>query len=437
MAADQTVRLIVDMGPSATNIGEAEQKLERLGQAATGASSKMAGFGQSALQAGRVVQDFTQGGIAGILNNIEGLSMALGGGAGLAGVMTIVGVAAFLLKDKIKALTDVFSEGKDKIPETTDRLERLTESLKKNKEATDELRKQESLNFFDMEKYRDLLADTAKKEEELANARAARAVGAYASKADQARAAAFKGAVGEFGGGVKLIEELMTTGGRTQQRAEEMIAEAMKGNRTEIQNILNRTQGFGQFYTSPEEQAQRKAQQDVQKRIQQDTEAKNRQLQQSAEAEARGPAEQERQKKEAERQREKAAREKAADEKAFASEIMGAAAPMETARQRRQRQAERQAGQLMAQGPEIIGQAFGPQAAMAAATAGPADVQAMRAETIRNLEAGQLPYDAVISAFEDVYRRSQQAAARSRTFGAQMMGMQGRFRQDGMSAMDK
>jgi hypothetical protein len=66
------------------------------------AQSRVANFGQAALQSGRVLQDFIQGGIGGILNNIEGLSVALGGGAGLAGVLTIVGTALFVFKPKIE-----------------------------------------------------------------------------------------------------------------------------------------------------------------------------------------------------------------------------------------------------------------------------------------------------------------------------------------------
>lgn len=79
----------------------AARSLEKVDAAAKKAGSGVAGFGQSALNAGRFVQDFTQGGIPGILNNIEGLTAALGLGSGLAGVFTIAGVAAYVFKDQL------------------------------------------------------------------------------------------------------------------------------------------------------------------------------------------------------------------------------------------------------------------------------------------------------------------------------------------------
>lgn len=53
-------------------------------------------MGQSLLQGGRAIQDFAQGGIGGILNNIEGVAAALGLGAGVAGAATVAGVAIAL-----------------------------------------------------------------------------------------------------------------------------------------------------------------------------------------------------------------------------------------------------------------------------------------------------------------------------------------------------
>lgn len=61
--------------------------------------------GMAALQMGRAIQDL-QFGILGVLNNIEGLVMALGGTAGLAGVLTLVGVALSMLLPHIGKLGD-------------------------------------------------------------------------------------------------------------------------------------------------------------------------------------------------------------------------------------------------------------------------------------------------------------------------------------------
>ncbi len=98
------------------------------GNVATVNKNKMAGFGQSALQSGRVIQDFAQGGIPGILNNIEGLTQALGGGPGLAGVLTIAGVAAFVFRPQIDALLK--SLNGETVAQFTSEIQKLETRLK-------------------------------------------------------------------------------------------------------------------------------------------------------------------------------------------------------------------------------------------------------------------------------------------------------------------
>lgn len=56
--------------------------------------------GQAMLTLGRGIQDL-QYGFGGVVNNIEGMTRALGGGAGLAGVMTLVGVGVSLLTNNL------------------------------------------------------------------------------------------------------------------------------------------------------------------------------------------------------------------------------------------------------------------------------------------------------------------------------------------------
>lgn len=89
-------------GEAAKKYGSNAAAAAALAERATAtATNKMAGLGQAGLQAGRVIQDFAQGGVGGIINNIEGLTQAIGGGAGLAGVLTILGTAFFVLKPVI------------------------------------------------------------------------------------------------------------------------------------------------------------------------------------------------------------------------------------------------------------------------------------------------------------------------------------------------
>jgi hypothetical protein len=115
-------------------ISQTSATLKSAEGALKGVTSGMAGFGQSALQTGRVIQDFAQGGLGGVLNNIEGLTMALGLGSGLAGILTIVGVAFLVLKPQIteaaKSLGlfgDSADGAKDKLAQLNDRIKELTE----------------------------------------------------------------------------------------------------------------------------------------------------------------------------------------------------------------------------------------------------------------------------------------------------------------------
>jgi hypothetical protein len=88
----------------ATEADKAANAQERLARSTEASRNKMAGMGQTALQASRGLQDFQAAGLMGCINNIEGLAFALGGGAGLAGILTGVGVAALVAKPYLAKL---------------------------------------------------------------------------------------------------------------------------------------------------------------------------------------------------------------------------------------------------------------------------------------------------------------------------------------------
>ena len=96
----------------------------------------------------------------------------------------------------------------------------------------------------------------------------------------------------------------------------------------------------------------------------------------------------------------------------------------------------RMADRLMAQGPGIVGEAFGPEAAQAASNATPAEVQAMRKETLENLKSGEMPYEAVLNAFREVWQASQRNAKDNARFSGQLRGFSGRAKSSTQSMMD-
>jgi hypothetical protein len=130
--AEHHAKLGRQMDQVAQQTGQATKRLEELSSAAPAAASKVANSGQAMLQGGRAIQDFFQGGIGGILNNIEGVTMALGGGAGLAGALTVVGVAASLAGPAIsKFLASLTGKVPDILQNSLGDLKKQIEELEK------------------------------------------------------------------------------------------------------------------------------------------------------------------------------------------------------------------------------------------------------------------------------------------------------------------
>jgi hypothetical protein len=122
-----------------TNLEQLGAQLIRAEAATQKASSGLKGLGQTGLQTGRIIQDFAQGGVAGILNNIEGFTQAIGGGPGLAGALTALGVAFFILRPHIAAFAEQLGLGATKTE--ADRMKELEENTHRTAEETAKLNK--------------------------------------------------------------------------------------------------------------------------------------------------------------------------------------------------------------------------------------------------------------------------------------------------------
>jgi hypothetical protein len=242
------------------------------------------------LEAGRAVQDFAQGGVAGILNNIERL---VGGSGALAGILTAVGVAAYIAYPFIKEWAEGLGALGDKFAPTKERLDALTDSIKKNKEEIGELEKQQKLSYFELSRYSKLVGETAKMEEEAANAKAARAVKPGSSKAMRERAASVQEAIAEgFGSSDLLIESIMDTdeGKATgQKRVEEIVADALKGFAGATDDLTRKLPKFREEYekVSPETKARNKLAQENFKKEQASQREREKKLSDEEEAEDR------------------------------------------------------------------------------------------------------------------------------------------------------
>lgn len=218
---------------------EVKTSVDNLGESLRKAKSGMAGFGQSALQTGRVVQDFVQGGIGGILNNIEGLSQALGGGPGLAGVLTIVGVAAFIAAPHIQKFLDSLSSDEPKtfaeeMGKIEERIKELTN--KKHKIAVD---------YEDLEKAKDQLEAMKKIEQEIKHLR-------DANTSDESKQkSAVQKVIIESGKEGKVEEGMMRSGaGKEELEKDKSLQESIK-RKKEIDKILEREQQFRMHQATP------------------------------------------------------------------------------------------------------------------------------------------------------------------------------------------
>ena len=200
-----------------------------------------------------------------MINNIEGI---VGGGGLAAGVLTAIGTAALLAAPYVKEWAKSIGFAGEKIPESKDAIERYTDAINRNKEAIKTLKEQESLNYFEMQRYTKLLDETKKLEEELANAGEARAIKDGSSKKDRERAAAVRETISEkFGSGQELIDTIMATDqgkGLGLKRVEEIVADAMRGTGAGAKGLENISPEFKKNYAefSPETKAANKKSQE-------------------------------------------------------------------------------------------------------------------------------------------------------------------------------
>ena len=205
--ADEDISLRLDLADSAAKAKQLDTALEGVEKSATRAAAagdkleqatekvgkSSANSAMAMLQLGRGVQDFQAAGLNGIVNNFEGLALALGLGSGVAGVATLAAVAAQSLMPQIKALIGSLGDG--------DRTAAgMAAALDKIKEAGDKLKAQlAELHAAAEPRLKQMIAenDQLERRVKLEEARAAAAKRADRQEAEeQARAAAMEGAPG-------------------------------------------------------------------------------------------------------------------------------------------------------------------------------------------------------------------------------------------------
>jgi len=178
-------------------------------------SFRKAGFSvknyqQEIRSAGFIVQDFAQGGLGGIINNIDQLLYKF---PMLGAAATIGATAIWAFGPAVKSMVEGLLMGTNKIPEATGHLEKMAERLGKAKEELDKLKDKQSLTNAELAKYNELMAETKGLEEGVQKAREQR--NAYEAQvkaenaAPQGAAEEAKRIVEEAGGAEKVRDSVL------------------------------------------------------------------------------------------------------------------------------------------------------------------------------------------------------------------------------------
>jgi hypothetical protein len=141
-------RTAEDLGKVRKEINETNRAADQYAIKAGGAAGASRNWGLATLEVSRAVED-AQYGMRGMLNNIPGLVMMLGGGGGLAGILSLAAVGGNLLYE---SLGKVKEEAAD-----TEALDKLTAKFKKIAEAGKQLdQERKRMGEFDLAEMMDL-----------------------------------------------------------------------------------------------------------------------------------------------------------------------------------------------------------------------------------------------------------------------------------------
>lgn len=161
----------------ASSILRLRERTEQVEKSLGKMGGSFAKYGQEMRTLGYVTQDFAQGGFGAILNNIDGLLYKF---PMLAGAATIAATAIWAFGPPLKEMVKGIVEGSNKIPEATDKLEKLSEAVKKNSDRLNELKGKQSLTNAELAEFNRLTAESTKLEKEADEERTKRQAAAAA-----------------------------------------------------------------------------------------------------------------------------------------------------------------------------------------------------------------------------------------------------------------
>lgn len=202
-ARDASGRFVGGMKAVKAQVDDTDASIERFLKRSVQVGDGLDSVGKGGKGGGRALLEFSraaedaQYGIAGILNNIPGLVQAMGGSAGLVGVISLGVVGAYQLYRNWDNLTGLLGGG---IPQPALKgPELLAANLKKATEEVEELGKKSSLTWIELQKLQTLQADVVKMKAEQKDNADFQNLMEGTSKGDQERGKAFTAALNEAG----------------------------------------------------------------------------------------------------------------------------------------------------------------------------------------------------------------------------------------------
>lgn len=151
---------------AATATSSVSTAMIQQGKAVKGAGMDI---GNAAFQASRAIEDL-QYGLGGVINNIPGVVMALGGGAGLTATIALASIGINQLVNHYSDLTRAFSSTVT-IPKVTGDLSAMSKELEAAKDRMEKLAKQTRVTLDEFEEWNTLRAKTAELETKIAEER--------------------------------------------------------------------------------------------------------------------------------------------------------------------------------------------------------------------------------------------------------------------------
>lgn len=177
------------LSAAADTASVAEEKFTRFGRGTKGAvdeaGKRVAEMGRAALNASQSLQDFAQGGVGGVLNNlprlaedaakfvpkVDKLAAAFGGPLGLAAAATGVSVALYSLAPLFLKAIDLATRGSEVFPKTAGGLKAMEAEIKANAKSLEDMEANWRGTSAELEKANKLIERNAELERKAAEAR--------------------------------------------------------------------------------------------------------------------------------------------------------------------------------------------------------------------------------------------------------------------------